>query len=176
MRYDASDEGQQASSARYDRYDVVGRRFSPPPAQASRTPRISLMLLIQGYGGEVGGDAFVAPSLSPDPLRSRLSARVSRSPHAQPKEVPREHHSETGPSSTTLSPHSSHTRTPLLEGPFTGQLPPYRASAREPRAPEGSPQRQGPRSWSAPSHSSERTCRPRSYTRSSDLDLHVNLS
>ena len=44
-------------------------------------------------------------------------------PHSHPKEVLPERHTESGPSSTVLSPHSSHTRTTLLEEPFTFQTP-----------------------------------------------------
>jgi hypothetical protein len=76
------------------------------------------VLLTQWGGGEVGGEAFVVPDASPNPLGSRLSASVSRSPHLHPKEVVAKDHTERGPFSIILSPHSSHSRMPPLEEPF----------------------------------------------------------
>ncbi len=50
--------------------------------------------------------------------------RVSRSPHSHPKEASPKPHTEAHPSSTVLSPHSSHKRTTYLEDPFIHQPPP----------------------------------------------------
>lgn len=46
---------------------------------------------------------------------SRPSAGVRSSPHSHPKTLPSCPHSERGPSSTVLSPHSSHTRMTCLD-------------------------------------------------------------
>ncbi len=116
---DTGDEGNQAGTHRYDRVEAVNRYGLPTPAYGSRTSRAPLMLLTQGGGCEIGGVAFVAPLAPPNPPWLRPSARVSRSPHSHPKEIVPEDHTERGRSSTILSPHSSHTRMPPLEGTFT---------------------------------------------------------
>jgi hypothetical protein len=86
------------------------------------------VLLTQWGGGEVGGEAFVVPDASPNPLGSRLSASVSRSPHSRPTEVVPNDHTERGPLSTILSPHNSQTKMTLLEGSSTTRPPPCRAA------------------------------------------------
>src|SRR5215213_6611679 len=124
MRHGAGDEGHQASTHRYDRNDVVGSQCSPPPIRGSRLPELPWCSYFKGMAARWGGAAFVASSLSPKPFWSRPSARVSRSPHSHPKEVPREHHTESGPCSTVFSPHSSHASMCIPTGPFTCQPSP----------------------------------------------------
>ena len=87
--------------------------------------RVSYTLLPQGCGGGVGDAAFVALPTSPNPLWSMRSAAVSLLPHSHPEKVLPELQAETGPSSTVLCPHSSHTRMISLEELFTGQPPRY---------------------------------------------------
>jgi hypothetical protein len=83
------------------------------------------------------GEGFVVSLVSPGPLRLGPSAKVSRSPHSHPKEVGLKDDTESGLSSTTLCPHSSHTRMPPLEGPFTTCSPPCRAALTNVVCPEG---------------------------------------
>src|SRR5918994_807975 len=117
--YDTGDEDNEAGTHRCDRIDAGNRYSLPTPSYGPRTSRAPLMLLTQGDAGGVRNVAVVAPPAPPNPSWLRPSARVSRSPHSHPKEIVPEDHTERGPSSTILCPHSSHTRMPPLEGSFT---------------------------------------------------------
>ena len=95
-----------------------------PKFGASETP--ATLLLAQEYGGiGVGETELVVPPASPYPSWTRPSARLSGALHSHPKGAPSDRQAERGPSSTVLSPHSSHTRMLPLERLFTGQPPPY---------------------------------------------------
>ena len=68
---------------------------------------------------------------------SRRSAGVRINPHSQPKMLPSCRHAESGPSSTILSPHSSHTSTTCLEVPFTSSPPFISSAIADPADPRG---------------------------------------
>jgi hypothetical protein len=151
MCHYAEDEGNETGTRRHDRDDLIGRQRSPPPIRGSRLPGCPWWSRLEGMG----------PSGSP-------------SPHPQPKGAPSEHHTESGPSSTTLSPHSSHTRMPPLEGAFTGQPLPIAATIAKLERPRGRHDVTASLKPAYPVAWSRAYTPPRPSPTSSDLDLHVS--